>query len=135
MSLEDAAVLGTCLSRISSKSDIHTALSVYEACRRPRTSRVVERGNVQQYLYHLHDGPEQEERDRILRMNGTVEGECLAWRDPEFGLWLLGYDVEKDIEMRWPKEEETQNGPANSSHRMDKGVNAESATVVQCPKL
>lgn len=25
----------------------------------------------QQYLYHLPDGPEQEERDRIMRMNPT----------------------------------------------------------------
>ena len=96
MSLEDAAVLGECLSRISSKRDISLALSVYETCRKKRTTRVVQRSNVQQYLYHLHDGPVQRERDAAMKMVPTPAGECLAWRDPEFGPWLLGYSVLRD---------------------------------------
>ncbi|KAJ9298539.1 hypothetical protein DTO271G3_3506 [Paecilomyces variotii] len=103
MSLEDGAVLGECLSRIKSKSDLQLALDVYEACRKKRTSRIVERGNLQQYLYHLPDGPEQEERDRIIRMNPTPPGDPLVWRDPELSPWLLGYDHIKDVDMRWPK--------------------------------
>jgi len=46
ISLEDAAVLRECLSRISSKRDISPALSVYETCRKKRTTRVVQRGNI-----------------------------------------------------------------------------------------
>lgn len=113
MSLEDAAVLGECLGRIKSKDDIKFALKVYEGCRKERTFRVVQRGNVyvllippslhmlteirQQYLYHLHDGPEQQERDRKLQMVPTPPGEALAWRDPELAPWLLGYDHMKSV--------------------------------------
>lgn len=99
MSLEDGAVLGECLSRISSKSrsSKRHALKIYEECRKERTEMVVQRGNLQQYLYHLHDGPEQEERDRMMRMVPTPKGEALAWRDPELAPRLLGYDALRDV--------------------------------------
>jgi hypothetical protein len=58
---------------------------------------VVERGNVQQYLYHLHDGPEQQERDRKMQVVPTPEGEALAWRDPGLAPKLLGYDHIADV--------------------------------------
>jgi salicylate hydroxylase len=104
MSLEDAAVLGECLSRITSKSSLRIALDVYETCRKKRTTAVVCRSNVQQHLYHLHDGPEQAERDRMMVEVPTAKGECLAWRDPGFAPWLLGYEVFADVEANWPKE-------------------------------
>ena len=99
MSLEDAAVLGECLSRITSKASAEKqmALQVYENCRKGRTEMVVQRGNLQQYLYHLHDSPEQEERDRRMRMIPTPPGEALAWRDPELAPKLLGYDHLRDV--------------------------------------
>jgi salicylate hydroxylase len=107
MSLEDGAVLGECLSRMTSKSPLQKrhALKVYELCRKERTEMVVERGNVQQYLYHLHDGPEQEERDRRMREVPTRGGEALAWRDPEMSPKLLGYDHLKDVDENWGLED------------------------------
>lgn len=59
---------------------------------------------MQQRLYHLHDGPEQRERDAAMKMVPTPAGECLAWRDPEFGPWLLGYSVLRDVEAHWSNE-------------------------------
>jgi salicylate hydroxylase len=111
MSLEDAAVLGECLSRLPTHPILpqqtiafkKLALEVYEKCRAPRTRMVVERGNLQQYLYHLHDGPEQEERDRKMQMQPTPPGEALAWRDPELSPKLLGYDFIADVDRYWPK--------------------------------
>ncbi|KAE8153025.1 hypothetical protein BDV25DRAFT_127507 [Aspergillus avenaceus] len=111
MSFEDGAVLGECLSRLPNSSDVakdsldflkakQYALSVFEQCRKKRTQMVVERGNVQQYLYHLHDGPEQQERDRKMQMVPTPEGEALAWRDPGLAPKLLGYDHIADLERR-----------------------------------
>jgi len=102
------------------------ALGVYERCRKERTDKVVERGNLQQVLYHLHDGPEQEERDRGMMEAGLLEEEltrgreergnengtigegkidALAWRDRGFSEWLLGYRVDEDVEKNWPKED------------------------------
>jgi salicylate hydroxylase len=103
MSLEDGAVLGECLSRITSKSagQKRLALKVYEKCRKERTEMVVERGNFQQYLYHLHDGREQEERDQRMREVPTRPGEALAWRDPGLAPKLLGYDHLKDVDENW----------------------------------
>ncbi|KAF2133027.1 FAD binding domain-containing protein [Dothidotthia symphoricarpi CBS 119687] len=121
MSLEDGHVLGLCLARLKSKSTAEKkkALEVYERCRRERTERVVSRGNRQQYLYHVHDGPEQQERDRLLaefaQFNGKgkvgrreykakgldFEADPLAWRWGGVGSWLLTYVCEDDVERRW----------------------------------
>lgn len=106
MSFEDAAVLGECLGRMRGKSadEKRFALKVYQTCRKERTEMIVERGNVQQVLYHLHDGKEQEERDRRLMVNGRAKfdaemeaGEALVWRDPVLAPKLLGYDHLKDV--------------------------------------
>lgn len=108
MAFEDGAVLGECLTRLSNHPSISKTspnflkqrrhcLSVFQQCRKQRTQMVVDRGNVQQHLYHLHDGPEQEERDRRMQMVPTPEGEALAWRDPGLAPKLLGYDHIKDV--------------------------------------
>ncbi|KAH8586413.1 hypothetical protein B0O99DRAFT_528729 [Bisporella sp. PMI_857] len=103
MSLEDAAVLGEVFSRrtTQSKSEL---LDIYQKIRAPRTEMVVERGNRQQYLYHLHDGPEQQERDRI--MQAGEDGDALAWKDGKFADGLLGWCCENEVDKCWPKEKE-----------------------------
>ncbi|KAI8940516.1 hypothetical protein NX059_004193 [Plenodomus lindquistii] len=121
MSLEDGHVLGLCLARIKNRSaaEKKRALTVYERCRRERTERVVSRGNRQQYLYHVHDGPEQQQRDNMLRAFGEfngkgkvsreqyemkglrIEDDPLAWRWGGVGSWLLTYVCEEDVEKRW----------------------------------
>lgn len=144
MSLEDGHVLGLCLGRIKNKSDAEKkrALEVYEDCRRTRTERVVSRGNMQQYLYHVHDGPDQEERDQKLRafaeFNGKgkisreeyekrglkVEEDPLAWRWGGVGSWLLTYVCEDDVESRWKEWKQHENNPKASSIGCKEGVRA-----------
>ncbi|CAO2656540.1 Nn.00g053430.m01.CDS01 [Neocucurbitaria sp. VM-36] len=121
MSIEDGHVLGLCLARLTSKSTAQkkAALDVYERCRRERTERIVSRGNRQQYLYHVHDGEAQQERDRQLRAFGEFNGkgkvereqyeaaglkfgeDPLAWRWSGVGSWLITYICEEDVEKRW----------------------------------
>ncbi|PWY69066.1 FAD dependent oxidoreductase [Aspergillus heteromorphus CBS 117.55] len=110
MSFEDGAVLGECLSRLPTDisktcpdflSAKRHALAVFEQCRKQRTQMVVERGNLQQHYYHLHDGEEQQERDRKMQMVPTPEGEALAWRDPGLAPKLLGYDHVADVDANW----------------------------------
>ncbi|KAK6382105.1 hypothetical protein LTS17_003990 [Exophiala oligosperma] len=102
MCLEDAAVLGELFSRApdpkSSPKVKRQLLDIYEKCRKDRTAMIVKRGNLQQYLYHLHDGPEQRERDRA--MVAMEEGEALAWRDSGLAPKLLGYQAEKDLKIK-----------------------------------
>lgn len=121
MALEDGAALGLCLAKLTNKSREQKlyALKVYEECRKERTERVVERGNFQQYMYHLHDGEEQRERDRRLEMFGRIDEELfknpevitqprsesgddpLPWRYYGVGGWLLPYDIETAVERKW----------------------------------
>ncbi|KAI2619141.1 FAD/NAD(P)-binding domain-containing protein [Hypoxylon sp. NC1633] len=121
MALEDAAALGLCLAKLTDKSRDQKlrALKVYEECRKERTERVVERGNFQQHMYHIHDGEEQRDRDKKLKMFGEVDEQLfktpevvtrprlesgddpLPWRYYGVGGWLLTYDVEKDVDHRW----------------------------------
>jgi len=98
MCLEDGAVLGELFSRAPNPRNPETKrhlLRIYEQCRKDRTEMVVKRGNIQQHLYHVHDGPEQVERDRKLETE--EEGEALAWRDSGLAPQLLGYQVERDV--------------------------------------
>ena len=102
MALEDAAVIGELFGRSTNPRDPiekRRLLAIYKQCRKPRTEMVVERGNRQQWLYHLHDGPEQRERDRA--MQAMEEGEALAWRDSGLSPQLLGYKVEEDVDRYW----------------------------------
>lgn len=99
MCIEDGAVLGKLLEYFPNKSDLKKVLQLYEKCRKARTERIVARGNLQQYLYHLEDGDEQRERDRILSLPDAPAGEALVWRDKEMAPWLLKYDVPQDINL------------------------------------
>lgn len=121
MCFEDAAVVGHCLARITSKSSQakKEALAAYERCRKLRTESVVERGVLQQDLNHLEDGPEQESRDRKMKAFEEVEDnwqrdngmplseglsageDPLVWRRYGMGDWLLRYDCERDVDQTW----------------------------------
>lgn len=103
MSLEDGAVLGELFSRCTGRltpREKTQLLDAYQKIRAPRTEMVVERGNRQQWLYHLHDGPEQRERDRVMRDGG--EGDALAWKDKGFAPALFGWCCEDEVDRFWP---------------------------------
>jgi salicylate hydroxylase len=143
MAIEDGSVLGLCLGRIKDKStsEKKKALEVYERCRRERTERVVSRGNRQQYLYHVHDGAEQQDRDRLLenfaKFNGkgktsreqyeaaglSMETDPLAWRWGGVGSWLLTYICEEDVDRR-TREVESEKTQAFRSQAVAKSTRA-----------
>ncbi|RWA08822.1 hypothetical protein EKO27_g6268 [Xylaria grammica] len=121
MAFEDGGVLGLCLGRLTDKSPVskRKALEVYEACRRERTERVVERGSYNQWIYHLPDGPGQEERDEKFKLFEQRDKEWLSqespvlpqvqetgddpfpWRYHGVARWLLTYDMWRDVEEKW----------------------------------
>ncbi|KAI1340309.1 FAD/NAD(P)-binding domain-containing protein [Xylariaceae sp. FL0016] len=124
MALEDGAALGLCLAKLTDKSQKQKiqALRLYEDCRRERTEKVVARGNYQQYMYHIHDGGEQQDRDakfkefeqldkqwlanpqHLKEASPQSEDDPLPWRFYGVGSWLLTYDVEEDVEKRWARD-------------------------------
>ncbi|KAI1358039.1 FAD binding domain-containing protein [Xylaria arbuscula] len=122
MALEDGGVLGLCLSKLTDKSSSskRRALDVYEACRRERTERVVQRGSYNQHMYHLPDGPEQVRRDENFKIYEKLDKEWLSqetpvlprsqesgddplpWRYHGVARWLLTYDMWQDVNAKWP---------------------------------
>jgi salicylate hydroxylase len=102
ISVEDGAVLGGLLGKIRSKNDVPRVLALYEQLRRPRTSAVVLGSTKQQSIFHLHDGPEQEERDRImLSQHPPQRGHPNQWADPVMQEFLFGYDADEEVDRAW----------------------------------
>ena len=102
ISVEDGGVLGGLLGKIRSKNDIPRVLALYEQLRRPRTSAVVLGSNKQRHIFHLHDGPEQEERDRtMLNQHPPEPGHPNQWADPAMQEFLFGYDADIEVERAW----------------------------------
>jgi len=87
-------------------SQLPDLLTIYEAIRKPRTTRVVT-GATQfgRETFHLHDGPRQRERDRQLLEwdDKPFEGYPNRWRDPVFQEFLFGYDAKMVVEEAWAR--------------------------------
>ncbi|KAG9309242.1 FAD/NAD(P)-binding domain-containing protein [Chiua virens] len=67
MAVEDAAVLGNLFSRLSSLTQITPLLRAYESIRYARATDTQASSRLNQHIFHLPDGPKQEERDRQMR--------------------------------------------------------------------
>ena len=107
--IEDAAVLGECLSRSRTTDGIPLLVKAYEAIRKPRAERVkaISLGNSKVYAYP--DGTEQEARDKLYGQNISTSKKSeknqavptadssAAYATPEFSMWLFGYDVANDV--------------------------------------
>jgi len=85
--IEDGATLAGCLSA-SGGRDIPAALRRYEAIRLPRTSRVQAASMANKARFHLEDGPEQEERDRLMATGST------DWSNSAIA-WIYSHDASK----------------------------------------
>ena len=65
--VEDAAVLGNLFSRLSSHAQIAPLLRAYESIRYDRATATQASSRLNQRIFHLPDGLEQEERDRQMK--------------------------------------------------------------------
>lgn len=83
MAIEDGAVLGALFARLQSAEQVPTLLKAYEDLRLQRTADVQASSTLNQHIFHLPDGPGQEERDAMMRetLNGKNYGTGLPPRD------------------------------------------------------
>ncbi|EJD42354.1 FAD/NAD(P)-binding domain-containing protein [Auricularia subglabra TFB-10046 SS5] len=72
MAIEDGAVLGALFARLQSAEQVPVLLKAYEALRHQRTADVQASSRLNQHIFHLPDGPAQEERDEHMR--ATLKG-------------------------------------------------------------
>jgi len=114
MAIEDGAVLGNLLSRISHISQLRPLLQAYQDLRLPRTAAVQESSRLNQHIFHLPDGPEQRKRDESMRramaleLSGNAEalrsessGNQNQWADKTKSEILFGYDADAEVEEWW----------------------------------
>jgi salicylate hydroxylase len=109
MAVEDGAVLGTIIGGLkgildggsdqfySRQETTASALKLYENMRKARTTKNVLGAVQNRILYHMPDGPEQRERDKVL---GSMDLDTVSWKwaNGAYQLDLLGYDAIKAAE-------------------------------------
>lgn len=103
MAIEDGAVLGLLMGRLTMPSQLPDILVIYEALRKSRSTTVVKASSDNQGIFHMRDGDRQRERDRQLLeyQDHPFDGYPNKWRDPKFQAWLWGYDPEEEVEKAW----------------------------------
>ena len=114
MAIEDGAVLGNLLSRISHVSQLRPLLKAYQDLRLPRTAAVQESSRLNQHIFHLPDGPEQRQRDEsmrramLLELSGNLKalqqesvGNQNQWADKTKNDILFGYDADAEVDKWW----------------------------------
>ena len=134
MAIEDGAVLGNLLSRLTHPSQLPALLQAYEDLRLPRTAETQNQSRLNQKIFHLPDGPEQEARDADMRRAAEVElrrlrsggaggaaaeafqGSANQWADAKKSEVQFMYDADEAAE-RWWREggEAVVTGAASSS--------------------
>lgn len=101
-SIEDGAVLGRILSYVNSKQELPQAIKLYEEVRKSRGEKVARETFHQRHDFHMEDGPEQEERDKLFA--SQLEKDELdvkfpsRWTCPVVQPWLYGYDAYKEAD-------------------------------------
>ncbi len=86
---------------MQNKSQIKDILYLYEAIRKPRTSRVIVGSDARRDIYQLRDGKAQQERDHALMQEPSSDRYPKCIEDPDFQSWLLEYDTESVVESAW----------------------------------
>ena len=105
MAVEDGAVLGRLLHRFAehriSESSLPALLRLYQKVRKTRAQTTVRMANENRKLYHMVDGPEQEERDRLFAQHDWWdENRSFPWvfADLPYLHELFGFDTLKSAE-------------------------------------
>jgi salicylate hydroxylase len=98
-SIEDGAVLGLLLApqHFHDRAQLLETLRVFQDMRKARGEDIARETFMQRKDFHMRDGTEQEDRDRLmLSMLGKegVQGPFPSrWTCPEVQAWLYGYDA------------------------------------------
>ncbi|KAF2703234.1 putative salicylate hydroxylase [Pleomassaria siparia CBS 279.74] len=113
MAVEDGAIVATLLGlyQQSHSESLPTltlpeTLKLYESVQKARTTTLHLGSISNQHLYHLDDGPEQEERDRILKAadwkdKPDGESEPFIWIDVGYQKAVVGRDAIGDAKKKW----------------------------------
>ncbi|KAI0264854.1 FAD/NAD-P-binding domain-containing protein [Gloeopeniophorella convolvens] len=114
MAIEDAAVLGALLARLSTLGQLPELLHAYQDLRLPRASATQESSRLNQKIFHYPDGPEQRARDAAMRAAmalelagepGAADGNPNQWADRSKNEAQFSYDAYAEVERWWARRE------------------------------
>ena len=101
VSIEDGSVLAECVDRAHNVSDLPALLLAFQAMRKPRCEMISRGALANGDIWHMPDGPEQEQRDRDMqqKMDGASKANenPNKWNEKAFVDWLFGYNTEKEV--------------------------------------
>jgi len=104
VSIEDGAALAECLDRVTGLVDLPPVLRAFQDLRKTRCETISKAALSLADLWHLHDGPEQEQRDLKLKQEmGNAAAEAsdgkltLEMIREKFVPWMFGYDTVKQV--------------------------------------
>ncbi|CDK26261.1 unnamed protein product [Kuraishia capsulata CBS 1993] len=89
--VEDGCTLAEELDSVNSLDDLPEALRKFERKRKRRAEIVQLGGRKNQHIWHLPDGEEQEERDRLMKEKDSENPD--QWSDVKFQRWLFGWNA------------------------------------------
>lgn len=105
MAVEDGAVLGRLLGLFDrshcSRTSLPDLVALYERTRKQRAQTTVRTASGNRILYHMVDGPEQEERDRLFATHDWWDdGRSFPWvfADLPYLHELFGFDAIKSAD-------------------------------------
>ncbi|KAG2145435.1 uncharacterized protein EDB93DRAFT_1241107 [Suillus bovinus] len=115
MAIEDAAVLGNLFSHCSDRSQITPLLYAYQSIRYDRATATQTSSNLNRFIFHKPDGPEQEERDNQMRAamedalrvargeesTLVLDGNANQWADKTKSDIQYGHDADEETEKWW----------------------------------
>lgn len=115
-SIEDGAALAECISRATDVSMIPSVLEAFQELRKARCEIIQAGSRSNGDIWHMPDGPQQEQRDRDMqaelqgkasdKTNGDAKSNGVQnpnrWSDKDFQPWLFGYDAANEVRPDLP---------------------------------
>ncbi|KAJ5626407.1 hypothetical protein N7510_002716 [Penicillium lagena] len=103
MAVEDAVTLAECLDRVFEQAQIPDMMRQFQDIRLDRCYLILDGARNNGGVWHLPDGPAQQERDKKMgeppkqpeqqsKAADTAENPN-KWSDPKFQPWMFGYDA------------------------------------------
>lgn len=94
--IEDGACIANEISKCKTREDIGQAMLNYERRRKRRCEKIQSGARLNNHIWHLPDGPDQEERDQSMKNIKFGVSNPNQWSDSEFQKWLFNWDAFTD---------------------------------------
>jgi hypothetical protein len=101
LAFESAYIFALLMAHHPTPSELPSLLAAYSAARIPRAAAIRARSKHMHDICQLRDGPDQRERDRVLREDAPSPGFPNPWADPEWARFMWNFDAATEEARIW----------------------------------